>query len=166
MKEGIMLIGMAGVGKSSVGKILAEKLGLEFVDGDDEILKQTGKTVAEIIATEGDQAFMETEKQVIQNIDLRKKALAPGGSVVYYEDLINWIKKKVAVVYLQDSFENIIQRLEAKQGLQNIPGLQAKSLEQIFEERVSLYEKYADLIVNVENKSLGQIADIIEKKIW
>ena len=153
--ESIVLIGMAGVGKSTTGMSLAKALGFSFIDVDEYILQKDGKTIQEIIDEEGEEALLQLEKRRMYEIDLRRKVLAPGGSIIYHPDLMEYLKQNSILVYLDDSFENIEAKLVG--GLdRGIVGLKSKSLRQIYEERKSLYAKYAEITINCQGKSQAQ----------
>ena len=154
--ESIVLVGMAGVGKSTIGRALSEALGFSFIDVDDYILEKDGKTLQEIIDTEGEQAFLQLEKRRMHEIDLTGKVVAPGGSIIYHPDLMEYLKQHSTLVYLDDSFENIEKRLPSILA-RGIVGLRNKSLRQIYDERGPLYSRYADITVNCRGKSWDQI---------
>jgi shikimate kinase len=155
--ESIVLIGMAGVGKSSVGILLSKTLGFDFVDLDDYILKMDGKTVQEIIDDEGEEALLRLEKRRMYEIDLASKVVAPGGSIIYHSDLMEYLRQHSNVVYLDDCFETIEKRL-TNASTRGIVGLKNKLLRQIFDERRPLYSRYADITINCHGKSYEQIA--------
>ena len=154
--ESIVLVGMAGVGKSTIGRALSEALGFSFIDVDDYILEKDGKTIQELIDDEGEQAFLQLEKQRMHEIDLTGKVVAPGGSIIYHPDLMEYLKQHSTLVYLDDSFENIEKRLPSVLA-RGIVGLRNKSLRQIYDERRPLYSRYADITVNCRGKSWDQI---------
>ena len=154
--ESIVLVGMAGVGKSTIGRALSEALGFSFIDVDDYILEKDGKTIQELIDDEGEQAFLQLEKQRMHEIDLTSKVVAPGGSIIYHPDLMEYLKQHSTLVYLDDSFENIEKRLPSVLA-RGIVGLRNKSLRQIYDERRPLYSRYADITVNCRGKSWDQI---------
>ena len=156
-KESIVLIGMAGVGKSTIGILLAKALEFEFIDLDCYILEKDGKTVQEVIDDADEQALLQLEKQRMGEIDLTRRVAAPGGSIIYHPDLMEYLRQKATLVYLDDSFENIETRL-TNAPIRGIVGLRNKSLRQIYDERKPLYSKYADIIVNCQGKSWSQIA--------
>ncbi|RLC63397.1 MAG: shikimate kinase [Chloroflexi bacterium] len=155
-RESIILIGMAGVGKSTVGRSLAEALGFDFIDLDDYIEEKEGRTLQEIIDAEGEQAFLQIEKRRMHEIDLTRKVVAPGGSVIYHSDLMEYLKQRSTLVCLDDSFENIEGKLE-NVSARGIVGLKNKSLKQIYDERRPLYLRYADITLNCQGKSQDQI---------
>ena len=153
--ESIVLIGMAGVGKSTIGMSLAKALGFSFIDVDKYILQKDGKTIQGIIDEKGEEALLQLEKRRMHEIDLPRKVLAPGGSIIYHADLMEYLKQNSILVYLDDSFENIEEKLIG--GLdRGIVGLKSKSLRQIYEERKPLYAKYADIAINCQGKSQEQ----------
>ena len=154
--ESIVLIGMAGVGKSTIGMSLAKALGFSFIDVDKYIFAKDGKTIQGIIDEEGEEALLQLEKRRMYEIDLPRKVLAPGGSVIYHADLMEYLRQNSILVYLDDSFENIEEKLVG--GLdRGIVGLKSKSLRQIYEERKPLYAKYADITINCQGKSQAQL---------
>lgn len=143
--ESIVLIGMAGAGKSTIGRLIARTLGFRFIDGDDYICEKEGKSLQDIIDAGGDDAFLNLEKKLIYEIDLNSHlVLAPGGSVIYHPDLMTYLKEHSVLVYLDDSFENIELRL-TNVSRRGIIGLKTKSLRQIYDERKPLYNKWADI---------------------
>jgi shikimate kinase len=145
--ESIVLIGMAGAGKSTVGRLVARTLGFRFIDGDDYICEKDGRPLQDIIDIGGEDAFLELEKRLIYEIDLASHVvLAPGGSVIYHPDLMEYLKENSVLVYLDDSFENIESRL-TNVSRRGIIGLKTKSLRQIYDERKPLYCKWADIIL-------------------
>ena len=126
--DNIILIGMPAVGKSTVGVIVAKRLGYNFVDTDLVIQEKEGKLLREIIAEAGPDGFLEVEDRINAEIEAEKTVIAPGGSVVYCKNAMKHYKEIGKVVYLQVSFETINKRLRN-------------------EERVKLFEKYADVTV-------------------
>ena len=155
-KESIVLIGMSGVGKSTVGKLLSEALGFIFIDVDDYMLEKDGKTVQEVIDERGEQAFLRLEKRRMYEIDLKRKVLAPGGSIVYNPDLMEYLRQHSTLVYLYDSLENIEKRVTNASD-RGIVGLKNKSIRQIYLERSLLYTKYAEITIDCQDKSAEQI---------
>jgi shikimate kinase len=155
--ESMVLIGMAGVGKSTIGGLLSEALGFDFIDLDDYILEKEGRTVQEIIDDEGEEALLQLEKRRMYEIDLTRKVVAPGGSIIYHSDLMEYLRQCSTLVYLDDSFENIEDRLTSVLD-RGIVGLRNKSLRQLYDERRPLYSRYADITLNCQGKSQDQLA--------
>jgi len=155
--ESMVLIGMAGVGKSTIGALLSKALGFDFIDLDDYILERDGRTVQEIIDDEGEEALLQLEKRRMYEIDLTRKVVAPGGSIIYHSDLMEYLRQCSTLVHLDDSFENIEERLTSVLD-RGIVGLRNKSLRQIYDERRPLYSRYADITLNCQGKSQDQLA--------
>jgi len=161
-KTGIVIIGMAGVGKSTIGSALAQALGFGFLDVDGYILQKDGKRIQEIIDSVGEEAFLQLEKRRMFEIQLPRVVVAPGGSIIYHHDLMTYLKENTVLVYLDDSFANIEAKLIG--GLdRGIVGLRYKTLRQIYEERRPLYFKYADITIDCREKEQdGIVAEILE----
>ena len=161
--KSIVLIGMAGVGKSTIGMALAEDLGFDFIDVDDYILQKDGKRIQEIIDSEGEEALLQIEKRRMFEIQLPRMIVAPGGSIIYHPDLMDYLKGNAVLVYLDDSFKNIEAKLVG--GLdRGIVGLRYKTLRQIYEERRPLYFKYADITIDCRRKEQDEIVAEILKQ--
>jgi len=154
--ESIVLIGMAGVGKSSIGLSLSRSLGFNFIDLDEYILEEGGRTLQEIIDEEGEEAFIQLEKRRMYETDLSHTVVAPGGSIIYHSDLMEYLKQHSTLVYLEDSFENIEERLTSVSA-RGIVGLKNKSLRQIYDERRLLYSRYTDITINCQAKSQDEV---------
>jgi shikimate kinase len=155
--ESIVLVGMAGAGKSTIGTLLSKALGFDFIDLDHYILEKGGKTIQEIIDDEGEEALLRLEKRRMYEIDLARRVVAPGGSIIYHSDLMKYLKQNSTLVYLDDSFENIEERLTNVLA-RGIVGLRDKSLRQIYDERSPLYSRYADITINCQGKSQDRLA--------
>ncbi len=162
-RESIVLIGMAGVGKSTIGMALAADLGFDFIDVDEYILRKDGKRIQEIIDSEGEEALLQVEKRRMFEIQLPEMVVAPGGSIIYHPDLMDHLKENAVLVYLDDSFTNIEAKLIG--GLdRGIVGLRYKTLRQIYEERRPLYFKYADITIDCRRKEQDEIVAEILKQ--
>lgn len=155
-KEGIVLIGMAGAGKSTIGALLAAALDFKFIDLDIYILEKEGKTVQEIIEAEGEEALLQLEKRRMYEVGLSRTVVAPGGSIIYHPDLMEYLKQNSTIIYLCVDFISIERRL-ASILTRGVVGLKNKSLRQVYEERRPLYSRYADFTLNCEGKSYNQL---------
>lgn len=156
--ESIVLIGMAGAGKSTVGRLLARTLSFRFIDGDEYICEKDGRLLQDILDSLGDDAFCDLEKKMMFEVDLSSHVvLAPGGSIIYHDDLMEHFKKNSVLVYLDDTIENIESRLPnaARRG---IVGLRTKTLRQIYTERKPLYGKWADITLMCNSKKPDELA--------
>ena len=110
MKENIVLIGMPGVGKSTIGVILAKELGFQFVDSDLLIQKQEKRLLKQIIEEEGIDGFIRIENQVNCSIAPQRAVVATGGSVVYGREAMEHFKKTGKIIYLKLSYESLTKR--------------------------------------------------------
>lgn len=154
-KENIVLIGMPGVGKSTVGVVLAKILGYEFIDADLLIQKAEGKLLHEIIDERGTDGFIEVENRVNSQIDTHRSVIATGGSVVYGKEAMEHLRSIGTVVYLKQNLRPLERRLRNLKGRGVVlkPG---QTLADLYKERVALYEKYADVTVDQYKLNVDQ----------
>ncbi len=161
--EGIVIIGMAGVGKSTIGNSLAKALGFGFIDVDDYIFQKDGQKIQEIIDDKGDEFLLQLEKRRMYEVGLTRMVVAPGGSIIYHPDLMEYLRENSTLVYLADSVENIEKKLTGAWD-RGIVGLKTKSLRQIYEEREPLYIKYAHFTINCQHKSQRRIVNKVLRR--
>ncbi len=163
--KNIVLLGMPAVGKSTVGVVVAKRLGYEFIDTDLLIQKQEKRLLKEIIEEEGIEGFLKIENQVNQGVDAERSVISPGGSVVYCKEAMEHYKKIGTIVYLRASFETIAGRIQNAKN-RGVVLKEGQTLEMLYAERVELFEKYADITVDEEGKDLGEtiesVLDILE----
>lgn len=161
--KNIILIGMPGAGKSTVGVVLAKNLGMSFQDSDLVIQEEEGKKLHELIEEFGSDGFLKIEERVNSTIQIKNTVLATGGSAVYSEKAMNYLNTIGTVCYLKLSYEAIAERLGdlAKRGVVLKDG---QTLKDLYEERIPLYEKYAALTIDCEKKTIRQIVEEIAEK--
>lgn len=152
-KSNIILIGMPGVGKSTVGVILAKIMGYRFIDSDLLIQEQEQRLLKDIIAQEGIEGFLAIENRINASICAEHAVIATGGSAIYGSEAMEHLRKIGITVYLQLSYHPLSARLNNIRGRGVVlkPG---QSLEDLYTERIPLYEAYADIILNVEGLSV------------
>ena len=155
---------MPGVGKSTVGVILAKVLGYQFLDADLVIQQQEGKLLREIIAEVGTDGFIQIENRVNASIEATRTVIATGGSVVYGKEAMEHLREIGTVVYLQVSFGVINQRLSNIKG-RGVVLKKGQTLEELFLERTPLYEKYADVFIEEENLDVEQTVELLIEKL-
>ena len=161
-KENIVLIGMPGSGKSTVGVILAKVLGYTFVDSDLLIQKEEKQLLKDIIAREGQDGFLRIENRVNKSIDTEKSVIATGGSVVYCQEAMEHLKKIGTVIYLKLDYQNLNRRLSNLIG-RGVVLKKGQTLKDLYEERMPLYEKYADHIIDEKKTNAeGTLQKILE----
>lgn len=163
-KDNIVLIGMPGVGKSTVGVVLAKNMGYSFVDSDLLIQEQTGKLLHEIIEERGLDGFNEVENQVNSSIDTCHAVIATGGSVVYGAQAMEHLKQIGTVVYLALPYEDLSDRLGDlnERGVSIRPG---QTLADLMQERTPLYETYADITIDCEGRQIREIVQMIREEV-
>ena len=160
--KNIVLIGMPGVGKSTIGVILAKQIGYEFVDSDLVIQKRENRLLREIIEQEGVDGFIQVENQVNASLRVEKSIIATGGSVVYGREAMEHLKKIGKIVYLRLSYESLERRLGNLKG-RGVILRDGQTLKHIYDERVPLYEMYADYTIDEENLDIeGTLQKILE----
>ncbi len=155
-KQNIILIGMPGAGKSTVGVVLAKNLGYRFIDSDILIQDQYGKLLHEIIEERGTEGFWKVENDVNAAIQDTQCVIATGGSAVYGRNAMAHLQNIGMVVYLRLSYESVKERL----GDLNQRGVTLKkgqTLKSLYEERIPLYEQYAHITVDCEKKEIRDI---------
>lgn len=162
--KNIVLIGMPGVGKSTAGVVLAKVLGYEFIDADLIIQQQEGKLLREIIAEVGTDGFIEVENRVNSQIEVEKSVIATGGSVVYGKEAMQHLREIGTVVYLKVSYDILEKRLHDIKG-RGVVLKDGQDLRGLYEERVPLYEKYADITVCEDNLNVEQTIEKLTEQL-
>lgn len=153
MKKNIVLIGMPGAGKSTLGVLLAKAVNYEFVDTDLIIQRKDGRKLYQIIEEDGIDHFLKLENDTIKELELKNTVIATGGSVVYGKEAMEKLKNTGVIVYINLSCEEIKNRVRNIK-TRGIVMKKGKTMDDIYEERVPLYEKYADIVVDGEKTSI------------
>jgi len=145
--KNIIIIGMPGAGKSTMGVVLAKTLGRNFIDTDIVIQEHAGKLLQEIIDKEGPEAFLAIEEKTILSLHCHNAVIATGGSVVFSENAMEHVKVSGVVIYLKISCEEMVRRLSniTTRGIVLVAG---QSLPEMYAQRIPLYEKYADITID------------------
>ena len=161
----LTLIGMPGSGKSSVGKILASRLGWNFLDTDKHIEQLQGVSLQALIDRVGDQSFRRLEEQTILNLAVPERTvISTGGSVVYSDAAMEHLASISTVVFLDAAFEAIREHigLEAPRG---IVGMAQGGLEELFQERLPRYRHFATVIVHCATETPEEVATQVLSKL-
>lgn len=162
--KNIVLIGMPGAGKSTVGVILAKVLGYKFIDSDLLIQEQENCLLKDIIARDGLNGFTAIENQVNRDIITDRSVIATGGSIIYCAEAMEHLKEIGIVVYLKLSYETIADRLDnIKQ--RGVVFKEGETLRNLYDQRCPVYEKYADLTVDGEDLDTEELMDKIVDEI-
>lgn len=163
-KDNIILIGMPGCGKSTVGVVLAKALGYRFVDSDLVIQERTGRLLSEIMEEVGLDTFCSIENQINAELNCHKAVVATGGSVVYGEQAMQNLCSIGTVVYLELPCETLCERI-GDLTARGVAIREGQTFLDLYEERKPLYEKYADLTVPAEGLSIREIVYLLKKEI-
>jgi len=158
--KNVVLIGMPGAGKSTVGVLLAKALKMPFIDTDLLIQRQEDNFLQEIIENKGIEAFLNIEEEVVLSIDVRGHVIATGGSVVYRENAMNHLKKNGVVIYLELPFSEIERRLKDIK-TRGIARRKSRPLMDVYNERVPLYEKYSNKTIHCGTRGMESIVEEI-----
>ena len=156
----IVLIGMPGSGKSTIGEKLARKLNYDFVDVDDLITRDTGMDLQDYIDKFGEEEFLNIEEKTVLSLNLQSCVIAPGGSVVYSQKAINHLRRDSLVIFLDLSLKIVKSRIRDLDR-RGIVYLRKKPYEELFHERRVLCKKYSDITLDVD----GQTAELVVRRI-
>ncbi len=162
--KNVVLIGMPGSGKSTVGVVLAKKLGYRFLDSDLVIQETCGKLLYQLIDEKGEAGFLMLENEINASIIADHTVIATGGSAVYGKDAMSHFCKMGQIVYLKLPYEELKERL----GDLHERGVVLKegyTLLDLYEERVPLYERYAGVVIECSGKSIRQVVEEIAAQI-
>ena len=160
----VILIGMPGCGKTTIGTELAELIGYGYIDSDSVIVAREGKRLNEIIAELGREGFLDIEAKVNSELCATRCVIATGGSVIYREKAMEKLKTMGKIVYLKLSLDTIASRL----GDLKARGVALKegfTLKDLYEERVPLYEKYADIAVELDGLTVLEAAKKVQQAV-
>lgn len=158
--KNIILIGMPGSGKSTVGVVLAKKLGFQFTDSDLVIQEKCGKLLFRLIEEMGEAGFLALENEINADIWTDGAVIATGGSAVYGKEAMAHFKEIGRVVYLKLPFEELEERLgDLKE--RGVVIKEGYTLRDLYDERTPLYEKYADLTIECSGRDIRSVVEVI-----
>ena len=159
----VVLIGMPGAGKSTVGVLLAKSLLKDFVDTDLIIQHEQGTALCNIMEKTGVKGFIDLENKIIASCNFENSVVATGGSAVYGEEAMGNLKKNGVIVYLRVSCDELERRIHNIQ-TRGIAMEKGTTIKDLFEERRPLYEKYADITVDCDKFTAEQcVSEIVSK---
>lgn len=164
MKNNVVLIGMPGAGKSTIGVVLAKVLGYQFIDSDLLIQEKEKRLLKDILIQDGLEEFIAIENDVNASIETSNAVIATGGSVVYGAKAMEHLRKIGAVVYLKLSYEAVKGRLGNIQQ-RGVALKEGQNLYDLYLERCPLYEKYADITIDCEGKEIEATMSVIVEKL-
>ncbi len=160
----IILIGMPAVGKTTVGKRIAAAADLTFLDTDRIIETETGKKIPELICEHGTDGFLAIENRICAALEAENCIIATGGSVVYGEDAMRHLSENGTVVYLKLAYPLLQKRLRTPRE-RGVVLRRGQSLYDLYRERVPLYEKYADIVIDEHNCYPTQTAERVYRAL-
>ncbi len=160
MKKNVILIGMPAVGKSTVGVVVAKRLGYDFVDTDLLIQAQEERLLSEIIEQEGIERFLEIENQVNRDLEVEHTVISPGGSVVYCQEAMEHFANIGTVIYLKVAYEVIESRINNAKN-RGVVLREGQTLKMLYDERTKLFEQYAHVTVIEDDKTIEETIDAV-----
>ena len=156
----VILIGMPGVGKSTLGVLLAKTLGMTFLDTDLVIQDQKKALLRELIAQHGIDGFLALEGTVCAGLQVENAVIATGGSVVYGKEAMEHLSRIGTVVYLKLPYASLVRRLGNLKD-RGVVLKEGQTLKSLYEERTPLYEKYAHLTVDEEKAGIRETVELV-----
>jgi len=160
----VVLIGMPGCGKSTIGVLLAKLVGFSFVDTDLLIQQHENKKLYKIIEEDGIEYFKKLENEVNSKIQTTKTVIATGGSVVYGKQAMEHLKKIGKVIYLKVDYDELLKRID-NFSTRGIVIENGKTFRDLYNERTILYEQYADIIIECNKEDISKNAKLIASKL-
>ena len=156
----IVLIGMPGCGKSTVGVILAKTLGIGFVDTDLIIQQREKRLLQEIIDSDGIEKFLDCEAEAVKSMECEHSVVATGGSVVFREDSMKHLKENGKIFFLNVSLDEIKNRLD-NISTRGVAADKSQTIDDIFNQRYPLYKKYADFVLDLNDSNVEETVEKI-----
>ena len=165
MKSNLILIGFMGSGKSTVGKILAEKLEMKFLDTDLEIEKEQGRSVQDIFSEKGEEYFRKLENEISKKLSTENNTIiSTGGGIILNKENIEYLKKDGVVFFLDVAKKTLYKRLISSKGRPLLEGDELWSkINNVLGERLERYRSSADFIVKVGNEIPYETMEDIKK---
>lgn len=156
--KNVIFVGMPASGKSTIGVVVAKRLGYDFIDTDLLIQKQEGKLLKDIIEEVGSDGFLQIENRVNRELQAERSVIAPGGSVIYCREAMEHFQKLGTIVYLKAPYETIYSRINDVKN-RGVVLKENQTFRDMYEERTALFEQYADYIVDEAGLSLNETID-------
>ncbi len=158
--KNVILVGMPSCGKSTIGVVLAKTMNKGFVDTDLLIQQKEGKTLQNIINEHGNDYFHHVEESVLLETNVRNFVIATGGSAIYFDRAMEHFKENGKVVYIKVSLETILERLNNIK-TRGVTLGKGQTIEDLYKQRVPLYEKHADLVIEAEHLTIEEVVEKI-----
>ncbi|MFH0924428.1 MAG: shikimate kinase [bacterium] len=158
----LVLIGYRGTGKTSLAKLVAERLKLDLISMDDEIVKKLGRSIPAIIEEFGWEFFRNVEAEVAFDLKDKKNCfIDTGGGAILREKNALSLKKDAFVIWLKADITTIMKRIQNNNQRPSLTGRKSfvEEVEEVLKERTPLYKKYADYVIDTDNKELVELVD-------
>ena len=164
IRSNILLIGMPGSGKSTIGRLLSKRTGMPVVDTDDLLVEKEQIPLQEILQTKGLEYFYDAEARVLSELMLKGYIISTGGSAVYYTEAMEKLRECCVVVYLKASVKRLLRNIRNldSRGIALKPG---QTFEDLYEERRPLYERFADITIETDGQTPASICREIKAKV-
>lgn len=163
--DNITLIGMPGAGKSTLGVVLAKRLGYRFVDTDLLLQEGTGMLLSDLIERRGIEGFIEEENKLLAGLRCSHHVIATGGSAVYSEQGMENLKKLGRVVFIDIDMTELPKRLHTDLFTRGVVIRSGSTLQDLYDERRPLYQKHADITVNTVGLSTLEAVELLSDAI-
>lgn len=160
----LIFVGMPGSGKSTVGVLVAKRLGLGFIDTDLLIQQKAGCTLQDIVNQKGYLALRQIEEEVLLQLNVEKYVISTGGSAVYSDAAMKHLKRKGVVVFLDISLDTVVARI-GDYSLRGISKRPEQSLIELYEERSALYSRYADIMIQGDALNQDQACELLIERL-
>jgi shikimate kinase len=158
----IFLIGFMGAGKTTIGKELAARLGMPVYDTDEEIVKETGKSIAQIFDNVGEDGFRSIETNTLKRIPTKGTVITTGGGIILREKNREWLKNSGTVIFLDVNPEEVIRRLKDDHSRPLIKANKEKNIHELMLARIPLYTETSHFQIQTSGKQINQIIVEIE----
>tara|TARA_Y100000766_G_scaffold25623_1_gene17724 strand:- start:137 stop:640 length:504 start_codon:yes stop_codon:yes gene_type:complete len=167
MKKSISLVGMAGAGKSSIGKQLADHLGFSFIDSDLLIETEYQESLQQVLDRSGKENFLKIEENALMSIEFNNTILATGGSAIFSELAMDYIRSRSSIIFIEAPYKKIVERVSnfSERGFLKSSD---QTIQEAFVERQFLYKHFADFEVQndaSQEECLNKILDLIHQKL-
>ena len=153
----LILIGMPGVGKTEIGKMLSRELNWPLIDIDGVIEGKTDKSLQALLAELGPEKFCDFESLIVQQIGCNNTVIAPGGSIIYRQEAVKHLQELGVIIYLETDLQTLAARV-AKNPNRGVVAFGEKTLSALWQERHPLYQKHADLVIHQNGMSVADCA--------
>ena len=163
-RKNLILIGMPGSGKSTVGVILAKALSRPYLDSDILIQLKENRSLQDIVDADGYMVLRHIEEQVLLGINCENHVIATGGSAAYSDKAMKHLKENGVIIFLDASLDTLRSRIHNYE-TRGLAKRADQSFADLFEERFKLYTTYADIVIDSNDRTQDQVCDDIHEQL-